>query len=347
MRLTIRVLAWFAAAPFAIAALLVLTGAPHWSSVAYALSFAAVLYGLVTLPLAPGEERGRRRHVGKVGAAAVVLVAAVRACTVGDGAALRVGSPERGARVTARLVDEADLANAATRGLVGMGALRDDARELPAAMRDAYAEMRADVGAAPSPVLPTYLGAQGGDTFDLVTLDPVRASDRAVIFLHGFGGGFDLPCWQIARASRALTACPSTRWTGDWLSADGRAALDKTLDVVRARGARCVVLAGLSAGGYSASRLASRKEGSFAGVVLISGADPLAPAPNVPTLVIHGRSDTMAPFDNGRDYAALHASRTLFLDAGHFAMLVRRPQVDAEIRAFVDEACPDRRAAAR
>ena len=76
-------------------------------------------------------------------------------------------------------------------------------------------------------------------------------------------------------------------------------------------------------------------KGTFAGLVLISGAEVGAPSAGIPTLVIHGRHDTMAGYDESRRYAARTGAKLVTLDAGHFAMLVRGELFDRALRDFV------------
>src|SRR5262249_44450006 len=154
-------------------------------------------------------------------------------------------------------------------------------------------------------------GLERPTSFDLVRVGEAseRAPQGAVVFLHGFGGNFTLPCWLVAQAARRaglVTFCPSIRPAGDWWQADGEATLRRTVQIVRARGIDRIYLAGLSNGGIGASRLAPRMRGSFRGLVLISGAAADAPAPGVPALVIHGRRDAMVAVS----VAARYASRT-------------------------------------
>jgi pimeloyl-ACP methyl ester carboxylesterase len=364
----LRVLALFAALPYVIIAGLVLTGVASWSAILYVLALGTLLGGLATLPLdgdgAAGERvrtRRRPRGVSRAAAGAMAAIALVRACTAATGRTLRVpevraeGAADSadlgrgrsthadlsGARFVDRYVDESDLAVAGTRALVATGMLHDDARELPGAMRSAYARFRAEEGDVPSPVLATYLGLERASAFDLVLVDVDPrgpAADAALVFLHGFGGGFDLPCWQLARAVGPLgvaTVCPAIGWQGDWASPGGEATLRRTLEVLRARGIERVVLAGLSNGGLGASELAPRMQGAFVGLVLVSGAERRAPPAGVPTLVLHGRHDTMTSFDDARAYAERTGARFVDLDAGHFAMLVRGAEVDRAIREFV------------
>jgi len=340
----VRLIAWLAALPYVLVVLLVMTGPPTWSAVAYLAGMGVLLWGLMTLPGRRGGPKvlgvRRPRGLARGAALSLVAVALVRGCTARSGETLAF-LPD--ARFVDRVIDEQDVAVAGTRVLVAGGMLRDDAAELPAAMRAAYAKMHAEQGDAPSPVLATYLGMQSPADFDLLIVEPPRPAGSAgapgaVVFLHGFAGSFALPCWQMARAVAPLgvtTACPSTRWIGDWWSADGEATVRRTFEVLRARGISRVVLAGLSNGGYGASRLAPKMRGSLAGLILISGAAPDAKPPGIPALVIHGRHDTMARFGEGASYATRAAARLVALDAGHFAMLVRSQESDAAVRAFV------------
>jgi len=281
------------------------------------------------------------------------LVALVRINTgaSGTGVSGEVGSTTtrhaESARYVDRLLDESDVARSGARVLFSTGKLRDDANEVPAAMTKAYAEMRATEGDHPSPVVATYLGMQSPSAFDVLTYDPNQLPERnvvmpienAVIFLHGFAGNFTLPCWQIARAVvdlNVLTVCPSTNWIGDWSTEDGEATLRQTITDLHARGIKRIVLAGLSNGGLGASHLAPKLSHHLSGLVLISGADPSAKKPGtVPTLVIHGKADTMTTFSAARQYATKTGAELVVLDAAHFAMLVRRHEFDAAFRRFV------------
>lgn len=345
MTMLARTFAWLAALPYVAVVLLVVTGLATWSGVLYVLALGVVIGGLATLPL-PGQRRPRRRGVTRAGVALVALVALGRGCTAAHGERLAMTTGPDGARVVDRLVDEGDVAVAGTRVLYASGMLHDDARDVPRAMRAAYAEMRRDEGDAPSPLVATYLGLQHEDAFDLVTIEPYRAGpppqappQAAIVFLHGWAGNFDLPCWQVARAVgdlQVVTACPSTRWVGDWWSPQGERTVRRTLDVLRARGIQHVVLVGLSNGAHGAALLAPRLRGAFVGVVLVSGAPAGAPPAGAPTLVIHGSYDTMASVPEARAYAARTGAKYVALDAGHFAMLVRPERFDHELRAFVE-----------
>ena len=352
MRFFLRTAAVIAVFPYVGIVLLLVTGTASWSSVAYVVAIGVLLGGLVTLPDPAVPARGRRpRGLSRGAVVALALIAIARAIVAGHGRHMRVGDgaeggAEGGARVLNRLVDEGDMAVAGTRVLVATGMLHDDQTVLPSAMTSAYGAMRRDQGDAPSPVVATYLGLEKPDAFDLVIVEPDHELDAAapsrsaLVFLHGFAGNFDLPCWQIARAvapAGVVTACPSTRWVGDWWSPAGEATLRRTVEVLHARGVERIVLAGLSNGGYGAAKLARRMGGTFAGLVLISGADPTTPPAGIPTLVIHGSHDTMASYESARRYAANAGAKLVTLDAGHFAMLVKGEEADRAVRTFVIE----------
>lgn len=358
MRFLLRTAAMLAVFPYLGVVYLLATGTASWSSVLYVIAAGALLGGLMTLPHRVKSGRpGRPRGLSRGAAAALALVAIARGVIAGDGRRMHVvptdadsGAGASGvgssARLVNRLLDEGDVAFAGTRVLFATGAYSDDREALPPAMRDAYGAMRRDHGEVPSPLVATYLGMQRGNAHDLVLIEPeaiepqakAAAPRSAIVFLHGYAGNFDLPCWQIARAVASLdavTACPSTRWVGDWWSADGEATVRRTVALLRARGIERIVLAGLSNGGEGASRLAPRMKGLLAGLILISGADPRAGSAAVPTLVIHGARDTVVPFEGSRLYAKRTGTKLVSLDAGHFAMLVRAEETNRAVHDFM------------
>lgn len=338
-RALLRIFASFAVLPFAACLYLVLTGGPSWSAVLYMLAGGVVLAGLVTLPF-PEQPWRRRRGLTRAGLGLVVATAVAHACTVGNGRTLEVLDGRSGsARILARLVEEPDVAIAAARALYALRRLHDDGPEMPVAMRAAYATMREEEGHLPAPFLPTNLGRENPSGFDLALMAPPDAHD-AIVFLHGSAGNFLLPCWQVARAVRPLgvaTACPSTVWSGDWGTADGEAIVRQTLALLRARGLRRFVLVGLSAGGYGASVLAPRLRADLAGLLLLSGAEPTAPAAGVPTLLVHGTEDTLVEIGEAEEYATTTGAELVRIHAGHFALLVHHDEVAAPIRRFVAE----------
>jgi pimeloyl-ACP methyl ester carboxylesterase len=75
--------------------------------------------------------------------------------------------------------------------------------------------------------------------------------------------------------------------------------------------------------------------GVFEAMILVSGTAPDAPPPGIPTLVVHGRRDTMMPVGNARAYARRVGAQYVELDAGHFAMLVQGDAFDAAVEGWL------------
>jgi pimeloyl-ACP methyl ester carboxylesterase len=237
------------------------------------------------------------------------------------------------------LSDESVLALATTHKYIAGGYLKDfDAPVLEETMRAAYARMRDEELIAPrAPGRLEKIAIPGADEGLLVLAGEAR--DRgAIIFLHGWGGRWALPCWQIARVVTPLgmtTACPDLGLSAEWWSRDGERVVKSTADALRAAGHKTLVLAGLSNGAAGASRLPARMAGTFVSVILVSGADPAAPSTSVPTLVLHGRRDQMTPFEAARTYGRRPGARLVPLEAGHFAMLVNAATAEQAIADFL------------
>src|SRR5262249_31177351 len=205
----------------------------------------------------------------------------------------------------ALLSDESSLAISGAELLIRGGKIKDpDAPVLVAEMRAAYDEMHAEELADPRRVRDAKR----------MWIGPSNGSKTAVVFLHGYGGRFALPCWQIARASGAMTACPDIGFEGDWWSQEGERVARAEIHAVRAAGCDRVVLAGLSNGAIGVARLAPRLK--VDGVILVSGADPSAAPPGVPALVVQGRKDAMSSAANARAYATKAHAGYVDLDAG-------------------------------
>ncbi|MFO0575226.1 MAG: alpha/beta hydrolase [Polyangia bacterium] len=306
-----------------------------WSGACYAAGLALLTFGLVT--------RGGRFHLrGVTRAGALVLLAtlALRLAGTERSRAIRLTTTDGGrSRLLTRVVEEGDLAVPGARLLVLAGALHDpDARAVPGALRTAYAELRAEAGEVASPVLTTYAGLQSAQRADLVVIEPRAPSRGALIFLHGFAGNFTLQCWLIAQAARAaglVTLCPSTGWRGDWWSAQGEQILRGTVKLAREQFPGRLFAAGLSNGGAGLARLAPRLRGTFDGLVLISGTSD-APAPGAPVLVVHGSRDAMSSAQHARAYAARVGGEYTSLDAGHFALLLRREEACRRVAAWLE-----------
>jgi pimeloyl-ACP methyl ester carboxylesterase len=334
MRLLARCLSGLLVAT-ALAFLVLVAWAPGSAS---GCRYAAALL-LLAISTVPHDARVRRRlQAGSI--ALVCATVGLRLVFAADGRALTMGTPAHASsRWIDRVLDEQDLSVGAARALVFTGFLHDpDVPELPRVMRDAYQRMRDAEGATPSPVAATYLGLESPGDDDTLEIGDVAGSSGVLVFLHGYAGNFTLPCWVVSQAAGAAgfaTVCPSTRWVGDWWSADGAATVRAAITTLKERGARRIVLGGLSNGGVGASLLAPSLRGSIDGLVLVSGASPEAEAPHVPVLVIQGERDAQIPAEVTRGYARAMGGRYVSLAAGHFAMLVREREAMGAITEFL------------
>jgi pimeloyl-ACP methyl ester carboxylesterase len=321
----------------AVVALAVLGVQAPWSPSGWVALTALAVVGLA---LFLGEPRPRR-VLGTVGLFLVLVLLVVRGVGTGSGLiTMRTLPSGDAARWLGRLVDEQDLALAGARVLGLRWRFSPDERQgLLPAMGDTYAAMRRDDAYSPSPVLDTLLGRQGPNAFDTLTIEPRADSKRGVptkfgvIFLHGFAGSFTVECWLVASAAReigAVTVCPATDFSGHWRGDQGEKILRATLDDLHARGIKRVFLAGLSNGAVGASELAPRFASSLEGLILISGA-PTAGAAGLPTLVIQGAHDAVAPASVARAFADRTHGTYAEFDGGHFVLLVRRAETRAAL----------------
>ncbi len=288
----------------------------------------------------------RARGLWRAGLGLIALVACSR-LLFADGTLLKtVRLPEGGHRWVNRLVDERDGTLFAAHALVRLGKLpRSEASGFIPALEAAFDRMEVAEGAVATPAIATYLGLQSPESFDALVIPPARGAtpDTAVVFLHGYAGNFAVYCWEMARASwtiSALTVCPSVGPAGDWWSPQGASTLKATLEWLSARGVRRFYLGGLSNGGVGASVLVNRVSHpglDLRGLVLVSGARPSAPVPEVPTLVIQGRHDSMMGTPAMRAYVERLGPRATYveLDSGHFVFLDRHLESEKAISQWL------------
>jgi pimeloyl-ACP methyl ester carboxylesterase len=208
---------------------------------------------------------------------------------------------------------------------------REERPGLPERIEAAYARMHARMGPQPSVWMESLHGTPRALFADTET-------DRAVIFLHGSGGGFTWPCAlvaEVAARTGASTLCPSLDANAAWNGAAGRAVVDDAIAMVRRRGATHVVLAGLSSGAVGASRLAAHLGDRIDGLVLLSGAARGARAAQ-PTLLIHGAHDHMLPVGGARAFARRSPHAELHvLEGDHFVLAARTDEVAALLEPFL------------
>ncbi|MFK7991388.1 MAG: alpha/beta hydrolase [Sandaracinaceae bacterium] len=211
-------------------------------------------------------------------------------------------------------------------------------RRLPSALRQGYRDLHAAVGIQPSVWRASVEAPQGSEAFDTLLVTPGAPSDLGVVFLHGYGGNIALACVDVARAAAEVggrTSCPSVGPEGAWWTAIGRRIVRAAVDDLVRRGARRIVLAGLSNGAVGVSRLAPRLRSRLAGVLLISGAGR-GTRTELPALVVQGRQDRMTPRRLATAFAHRSARAELVLmDEDHFLLLHRSEEVRRRITAWL------------
>lgn len=318
------------------------------------LSVSGWLYAVSLFACGVGCWRGPplarfRPGPGTVGALVFLAVGVARIASSGDDPRGHLTLEPRGesGRFISRLFEERDGAILGARMIAASGAVegRELAR-LGEVMTAHYPRMDADGLALGTPILPTYLDLHTPEAFDGYTFEPEEPSTTALVFLHGSGGSFVLMCWQVARTATAagLSAhCPAMAASGRWNTELGRAILDAQLDALRARGIERVVLAGLSNGALALSEMAPtlltrrREAPSIVGLVLVSGVRWEAEPTSLPTLVLHGREDTMTHIEPARSYAEGATNVELVeLPSGHFAILEDHERVEEALGAFLE-----------
>lgn len=236
-----------------------------------------------------------------------------------------------------RVIAERDVALVGIR-LVRLirGVTSRELEGLAPSLERAYDDLDAD-GMSNAPFVRTMLGRQRADAFDAV-IHEVPASTRYVVFLHGFGGLFASYCGVVAQAAARedwSTICPAGSFDGHFRDEQSVAIVDASIAWARGRGAQSIVLAGLSNGAAGAARLASNLR-DLDGLVLVSGLDPRAPHPSIPTLVWHGLHDERFFASRVRAWAAhLPNGELVFTEGDHFALLKQREEFDAAFTRFL------------
>ena len=301
-------------------------------------SWSARGYGLAIISINAALFMTRPRRFAWGGAGLLVVVLGLRILTAARGESMTMTCDGGGGRWLARVIDERDAAIWGARIAFASGHFRDpDTPAVVPALIRSYKELAEEEGDVPSPVMPTYLGLESAGATDVLSFDTVASKRGALIFLHGFGGSFTLPCWQLARAVAEVgfvTRCPSLGPRGDWWSPRGETIVRDTIRLLHAEGIDHIVLVGLSNGGVGAATLAPRMRGTIHGLVLISGAAPAGP-PGVPVLVLQGARDAMMPASGARSYATAHEGTYVELKGGHFALLLERERATGALTSWL------------
>lgn len=279
----------------------------------------------------------RRRGLCRLGLLGLALIAAVRPAGVRSGPVRLTTLPgDGGPRAVDRLLEERDVALFGAQGfrLAGLhSAAEHDG--LVACLSRAYAAMPGAIG----PTAGTFLLGQSTRSFSAVVCEPPDVPRLGVVYLHGMGGNFSLQTLLVGGLFRreALVVSPSTNWRGDWQTPRGAAAVAQAVRYLRTRGVGRVYLVGLSMGGFGASHLGPAMRSELAGMVLLSGLDPMGPRPTLPTLVIHGRRDEQMPARYARWYATRggHAVSYSEVDGDHYMLAKRHDEIARIVGAWL------------
>ncbi len=302
---------------------------------AWWLASATLGVGLVSAPWRTPRAWGPAR----TGALAVAILAALRLVAGGVSPHARLLVLPHGdeAPWLDRLFEERDATILGARLISGV-ATADEFPTLAPLLIPAYDAMEIELGhRMGSHVLSTLLVGDRGDAFAAFVVEPDTEARGSVVFLHGTGGNLFVLCWQVAVAARAAglrTVCPSTGASSEWSRSRGERIARGALGWAR-RG-DVTILAGLSGGAIGASRLAPGVHREIDALVLLSGADPDAADPQVPTLLVQGARDGMTPASLARGYRDAHPAHVHYveLDATHFMLLERSTEVRAELTRF-------------
>jgi pimeloyl-ACP methyl ester carboxylesterase len=298
---------------------------------AYLCASTIVVLGAISAPWR--QQRGR--GLCRLGLVLLLVIIAIRIAVPPAGASLVLTTfpAQHGTRWLNRLFDEQDIVLFGEQVAARIGSLvsAQEHNQLPSALQQAYATMRAEDATALSPFLSTTLGWQHQESFDVFIARPGSSAPprSGVIFLHGFGGNFAMQCWLFARAvqrSNMTTVCPSVGWRGYWWTAEGEATVESMITQLQQAGVERIYLAGLSNGALGVSRLAPKLSTPLAGLILISGTDPDTAATSLPVLIIEGTQDERMPVELTQRYArkvGTNATLQLF-DGDHF-LLAKRP----------------------
>lgn len=321
------------------------------------LTVTGALYVLATLVFTLGlalDRRGRRlsNRVAGLGVVLFAGVLAFRLITVGaEGPGARIERMPEGfeARSVGRALAEEDGVQLALALMAGHGFATEREREgFAEALDEAYADFRARHGTLPTPLIPTVLGMQEPNAFELIHVDGPHPDD-AVLFLHGAAGNWSLLCWLVADAARDAglsTYCPSVGVAGDWERPDSLEVVRTSLRRMRARGVTRVHLVALSQGAASLSGVVDAFPEEFASLLMLFGVDTHLTPPTLPSAIVHGIDDerflTEVVEATAENWRALGADIELHaVDGDHFALVKRRVEV-RRIMATWLQACSAR-----
>ena len=314
---------------------------------AWAWMVAYVLVDLGCFWLVGNPRRARiMLALGLALTAALVGLRHSQSGSTAQGSALRLPAATPGSWV-GRLGEEADIGPMMFTAFGDFGAYaRDDVPRGRPYVRQAYRRMLGDPDFAPVPstVTANILGLSSPSASETLVFNasPEAAGarvDRVVIFLHGAGPFFKLPCWMLSRRMPdALVVCPTVGLRGEWAHPDGAETFQAVLSWAHERSA-AVYAVGWGAGAEGLLRLLNRNAlGHVSGIALVSGYaesyfDDVRRS-GIPVLILHGAQDNRTPAFRVEGLAGLDRVRNVEIEGDSFLFYEQEETVLEEIDSF-------------
>lgn len=260
---------------------------------------------------------------------------------LGTSVRLPAGTP---GRWIGRLGEEADIGPMMLTAFGDFGAFRgSDVKRARPYIKQDYRRMRLDTefGPVPSTVAANILGLTSPTGIETLVFNPPPEgrADRAIIFLHGAGPLFKLPCWMLARRMPdAMIVCPTVGLRGEWSHPEARAVFQSVLSWTRERSS-AVYAVGWGTGGHGLLRqLNGNALGHVSGMVLVSGYDENyfddVRRSGLPILILRGEQDDRTPAFRVAGLAGLARVRNLEIPGDYFVFYEQEELVLEEIDSF-------------
>jgi hypothetical protein len=246
---------------------------------------------------------------------------------------------------SAGLAEESDLAGMGFVAFTDFGAITHaEAVVARPALAAEYRRLRADSAYAPVATLavPSLLNAASTASTPMLVLSPSDHGDshgRAVVVLHGLGGGLTLSCWMLARTMPdAVIVCPTIGLGAEWGSETGYRAYTSAVEYAQAHASAVYVL-GMSSGATGLEGFLSRNQlGHIAGAVMLSGYEEAGfdavRRSEIPLLIIRGDHDPRTPPFDLHGVASLDHIQILEAPGGHYVYLEQPDTVLTAIDTF-------------
>lgn len=237
-----------------------------------------------------------------------------------------------------------------------LGVSAQQGASLAPLVSDAYSRIYADVAFSNVPSALPYCFSGTKPTaghYFLYRPAEVPENPTCIVFLHGYGGNFQLYTWVLKEEfPDAVILAPS--WGISWYGGSTTYLKDALADAERRTGASLgrPWLVGISAGGRGGFPLYNQTPTLFRGFVCIANAPETEVArslqSNLRILMLNGTDDDMVPLHIARQQVqfakrALPTLRYQEIRGNHFFLLGDRTSTFGAIRGFMDpEGLPSR-----